>query len=217
MLLPIAAVLAAAAAVVGAPSSTDDGFTADLDSKGGIEVKHRTGAAVLYRVASSFSEPGPVFHRLGRPSGSQQQGWAALGPASATEEGISVTGEARDFTVTRTISVRHHAILVNDTVRALANATAPIVGMEVNHLLEVVGGQQLREATVPGAPWTFGCDSMHEDGESGRRLHRGTSGNPTIHLSADSGGSVPRHSLIRAATTAPPIRATILRPPPGLQ
>lgn len=183
----------ALARAVGAPTSTDDstddGFTAVLGSNGGIEVRHRSGA-VLYRVASSFSEPGPVspvLHRFDLSSGgSERQGWVSLGPSASA---LGVTGEARDFSVTRTISVQRHAILINDTVRASLKS-APIVGMEVKHVLEVVGGQQLREATVPGAPWTFGCDSMHEDGESGRRLHRGTSGNPTIHLRSDSGGSV---------------------------
>ena len=86
------------------------------------------------------------------------------------------------------MSVRGYAILINDTVRALPDTKAPVVGMEVNHLLEVVGGQQLREATVPGAPWTFGCNSLHQDSVSGRSLHRGTAGNPTIHLRSDGGG-----------------------------
>ena len=188
MLLVLA--LAGAVGAVGAPTSTDDstddGFTAVLGSNGGIEVRHRSGA-VLYRVASSFSEPGPVLHRFDLSSGgSERQGWVSLGPSASA---LGVTGEARDFSVTRTISVQRHAIMINDTVRASLKS-APIVGMEVKHVLEVVGGQQLREATVPGAPWTFGCDSMHEDGESGRRLHRGTSGNPTIHLRSDRGGSV---------------------------
>lgn len=94
-LLFIVAVVLATAAAVGAPNviSTDDGFTAVLDSKGGIEVRHRTGAT-MYRVASSFSEPGPVFHRLGRLSGAQQQGWTALGPTSAPEGGGGGSGSS---------------------------------------------------------------------------------------------------------------------------
>ena len=168
-LLAIAAVLAACAAAAaraqpatagttaagGAPS-TDDGFTATLDSTGGIEVRHRAGA-VLYRVGSSFSEPGPTFHRFGSSTASgstaSSTGWAVL--ASGPSVAGGVTGTARDFSVTRTITVQRHAILINDTVRANADAKMPIVGIEVSHLLEVIGGQQLREATVPGSPWTF--------------------------------------------------------------
>jgi hypothetical protein len=130
---------------------------------------------------SSFSEPGPKYHRFGTDSGTLQQTWAL---SSARH---SVTGTAKEFSVTRQIFIQRNRILVNDTVRASPAVASGVVGIEVQHRAEITGARPA-EATVPGAMWSFHCNSLNEDSESGQSLHRGTSGNPSIHVRAEEGG-----------------------------
>ena len=175
-------VLVAIAASVGGAEQprTEDGFSAVLSGDGSINV---TGPdAVTFVFTSSFSEPGPTFHRFGRSASDA----GARGGWTVSAVGAAITGTAKDFSVKRQIFVESNRIVVNDTVRASA-AARQVVGMEVQHRAEILG-TRVREATVPGAPWAFRCTSLFGDDASGRSLHRGTSGNPTIHVQAVEGG-----------------------------
>ena len=104
---------------------------------------------------------------------------------------------SQEFSITRTIVAEQHRILFRDAVSVSPNCSEPVLGFDIAHSASLgLPVSDIVNATVPGAYTPFSCTSLNEDqpfvdpkgGIELLRLHRGTFGNPSVHVQTLRGG-----------------------------
>ena len=108
-----------------------------------------------------------------------------------------VRWSSQEFSITRTIVAEQHRILFRDAVSVSPNCSEPVLGFDIAHSASLgLPVSDIVNATVPGAYTPFSCTSLNEDqpfvdpkgGIELLRLHRGTFGNPSVHVQTLRGG-----------------------------
>jgi hypothetical protein len=101
-----------------------------------------------------------------------------------------ITADCEQFSLVRNVGVERWRVHVSDTI-----TTGPErVGIKVVHVASIQGSDgRVLNATVPGQNMGgerggFGCSNFNPGPEAPYHLHRGTFGNPTVHVQTLDGG-----------------------------
>lgn len=93
--------------------------------------------------------------------------------------------------IDRTATVEARRVLLVDAVRVGDMVSSGVMGLDITHAVKITDSPVIN-ATVPGAMYPYHCTSLNEQEASvdpnGPRLHRGTQGNPSVHVQTTSGG-----------------------------
>ena len=95
--------------------------------------------------------------------------------------------------VVRTVTVERWRVLFTDAIYVGSSGIpGGVLGLDVTHTVELLGDSAIVNATVPGSLASYSCRSLNEQETSvdptGPRLHRGTFGNPSVHVQSGVGG-----------------------------
>ena len=124
--------------------------------------------------------------------------WTVVG--SLAESGVvaqdspplSPAAAAPLLQIVRTVTVERRRVYVTDAIHVGAAVPGGMLGLDIAHTVQILGDTPIVNATVPGALYEYSCNSLNEQETSvdpkGPRLHRGTFGNPTVHVQTARGG-----------------------------
>ena len=167
----------------GAALKSDDGsaqLRVALDRiTGGISV---ASGDLNIQLSSTFdTASGQV--QIGSTAGSGTMEVVAISPSV-----WRLTTTAPSFHLSRTVTVEPSRVHVSDAITTRGDE--PIVGIRVRHNASILSDSPVVNVTLPGAfyaPRGFACSSLNTLGDP-NQLHRGTFGNPTVHVQMQHGG-----------------------------
>jgi hypothetical protein len=94
--------------------------------------------------------------------------------------------------IERTVTVERWRVSITDEIHVGTGVPSGKLGLDITHMVQILGDRTIVNATVPGSLYPYACSSLNEQETTvdpkGPRLHRGTFGNPTVHVQTAHGG-----------------------------